>query len=191
MHDNNMLYLRYLRELLAEQDDPRAALLLDDLPEHVEHANSDWTLQSYMLDRLGELERLVSPWPGRSVYELRLVYPVEPWLAWRYHGGAQAGQPEPKFANAGEAASFFEAHDGILADLDTPDGLARASQWYVDQVQARLRDFESVPASPRPSETLKQAELRRAAFLAEKRAQFARLQAAPLFPGYGHAPATL
>jgi hypothetical protein len=182
-----MLYLRYLRELLAEQDDPRAALVLEDLPEHTEHRHPDWMLHAYLLDRLREVGTFTSPVTAQPGYELGLVYPVEHWLAWRYHGGAHSGHDEPQFSGSVDKAEFLEACESIVAELDTSQGLDRATRWYVDRVRAQLRDHESRPASPRPSETLHHAELRRAALLADKRDQLARLEAAPTFPGYEHA----
>jgi hypothetical protein len=176
-----MHYLRYVRELLAEQDDPRAAIVLEELPDHTAHSNPEWTFEAYLRDRLSELERFASP---TSSGGSRLLYPVEQWISWRYHGGADRGLEEPGFRTADHKEAVVAACASIQAELDTPEGLGRAVRWYVDRMGARLRDQESRPAAPRPSESLEHAELRRAAYLAEKRELFARLEADPVFPGY-------
>jgi hypothetical protein len=183
-----MFYLRYLRQLLAEQDDPRAALLLEELPQPEYHLNPDWTLQAYLLERMRDDPRLVSTAGALTEDAPRLSHSVEHWLAWRYHGGLDAGQEEPRFADPAAWSAFQEAHEAIVADLRTPDGLARAARWYVDRVAARLREYESRSPARQPAETLEHATLRHAAWIAEKRDQLAALEAAPLFPGYRRAP---
>jgi hypothetical protein len=165
-----MLYLRYLRELLAAQDDPRAVVLLEELPEPEVHDNPEWTLESYVRARLGE--------------RLELSHVAEQWLAWRYHGGAAAGLPEPQMAGDDEQATLVDACAAVVAGLSTPDGLARAEQWYVDRVRAHVEDHASHPVAPLPGEAREHAEVRRAAYLAERRDILARLEAEPRFPGY-------
>jgi hypothetical protein len=132
------------------------------------------------LDRLRQTGAFSSPLPGG---EHDLVYPIEQWLSWRYHAFRASGVSEPEFPDGVDKAAVMEAIDTVVNELETGAGLEAACRWYIERVRARLREYEARGATARPLESVQHAEVLHAAFLAEKRDQLARLEAAPMFPG--------